>query len=76
LGQRIYPVVSGKPLYSTRKREEIAFMRSKFAFGKMTLPVLILCLLFVFSACGGGKAVKSGPVAKSSGMSEVREVKQ
>jgi len=42
----------------------------------MTLPVLTLCLLFVFSACGGGKTVKPAPVAKGSGMTEAREVKQ
>lgn len=51
-------------------------MRSRFAFEKMTLLVLTLFLLFVFSACGGGKAVKSDPVAKGSGIIEAREVKQ
>jgi len=38
-------------------------MRSRFAFEKMTLLVLTLFLLFVFSACGGGKAVKSDTAA-------------
>jgi hypothetical protein len=42
----------------------------------MTLLVLTLFLLFVFSACGGGKAVKSDPVAKDPGIIEVRGVKQ
>jgi hypothetical protein len=42
----------------------------------MTLLVLTLFLLFVFSACGGGKGVKSDPVAKDSGIIEVRGVKQ
>ena len=51
-------------------------MRSRSAFEKMKLPVLTLFLLSVFSACGGGKAVKSDPVAKDSGMIEVRGVKQ
>ena len=50
-------------------------MRSRFAFKKMTLLVLTLFLLFIFSACGGDKAVKSDPVAKGSGIKEVREVK-
>jgi hypothetical protein len=50
-------------------------MKSRFAFEKMILPVLTLFLLFVFSACEGGNAVKSEPVAKSSGIIEVREVK-
>jgi hypothetical protein len=51
-------------------------MRSGFAFEKMTLLVLTLFLLFVFSACGGGKAVKSDQVAKDSGIIEVGGVKQ
>jgi hypothetical protein len=38
-------------------------MRSRSAFEKMTLLVLTLFLLFVFSACGGGKAVKSDTAA-------------
>jgi hypothetical protein len=41
----------------------------------MTLLVLTLFLLFVFSACEGGKAVKSDPVAKGSGITEVKKVK-
>lgn len=50
-------------------------MRPRFEFEKMTLLVLTLFLLFVFSACGGDKAVKSDPVAKGSGIIEVKEVK-
>jgi hypothetical protein len=50
-------------------------MRSRFAFEKMTLPVLTLCLLSVFSACGGGTSVKSDQVAKDPGIIEAREVK-
>jgi hypothetical protein len=45
------------------KREEITKMKSKSAFDKMTFLALAYALLFVFSACGGGKAVKSDPVA-------------
>ena len=37
-------------------------MRSKSTFNKMTLLVLAF-FLFVFSACGGGSAVKSDPAA-------------
>jgi hypothetical protein len=51
-------------------------MRSRFAFEKMTFLVLTLVLFFAFSACGGGKAVNSDPVAKDSGINEAREVKQ
>lgn len=50
-------------------------MRSGLAFEKMTLLVLILILLFVFSSCGGGKAIKSDLVGKDSGIIEVRTVK-
>ena len=39
-------------------------MRSKSTFDKMTLLVLAF-FLFVFSACGGGSAVKSDPVASA-----------
>ena len=38
-------------------------MRSRSAFKTTALPVFTLCLLFVFSACGGGKAVKSDTAA-------------
>lgn len=41
-------------------------MRTKWTFDKMVPPMLVL-LLFVFSACGGGSAVKSDPApAKES----------
>lgn len=50
-------------------------MRSRFVSDKMPLLVLTFFSLFVFSACGGGKAVKSDPVVKNSGMIEVKEVK-
>jgi hypothetical protein len=50
-------------------------MRSRFVFEKMALLVLTLCLLFVFSACGGGQAVKSDQAAKNSGIIEAKEVK-
>lgn len=51
-------------------------MRSRVAFKKMAMPALTLFLLFVFSACGNGKAVKSEPVAKDSGIIEVTAVKE
>jgi hypothetical protein len=38
-------------------------MRSKFAFDQMRFLALAYALLFVFSACGGGTAVKSEPAA-------------
>jgi hypothetical protein len=38
-------------------------MRSRSAFKTTMLLVLTLCLLLVFSACGGGKAVKSDTAA-------------
>jgi len=41
-------------------------MRSGSAFEKMTLLVLTLFLLFIFSACGGGKAVKSDTAAPAA----------
>ncbi|MHB8910841.1 MAG: SH3 domain-containing protein [Syntrophales bacterium] len=40
-------------------------MRSKSPFNKMTLLVSAFILLFVFSACGGGSAVKSEPAASA-----------
>jgi hypothetical protein len=49
-------------------------MRSRSAFKTTSLLVLTLFLLFVFSACGGGKAVKSdtaAPAASSSAASAV-----
>ena len=51
-------------------------MSSRVAFKKMAMLVLTLFLLFVVLACGNGKAVKSDPVAKDSGIIEVIAVKK
>jgi hypothetical protein len=62
-------------IFSFQKREERTEMKSRFAFEKMTLLVLTLYLMSVFSACGGGTAVKSDQVAKDPGFIEAKEVK-
>ena len=51
-------------------------MRSRFAFEKMPLLVLTVFLLFVLSACGGGKVIKSDPVAEGSGKPSTQSAKK